>query len=108
METPQEATIRMQRLVGKVAFLLTFIYIMILISGAARLVSGVETNPVVWGLFLLPAAAFVPAMIDAVKLHRTSDPDSLKPLWRHCALYTVIGLVLLIATAYSIIAVNGS
>ncbi|GAA2848168.1 hypothetical protein Acy02nite_02280 [Actinoplanes cyaneus] len=108
METPQEATIGMQRLVGKIAVLLTFIYLMILISGAARLARGIETNPVTWGLFLLPAVAFVPAVVDGVKLHRTLDPERLKPLWRHCALYTLIGLVLLIATAYSIIEVNGS
>ncbi len=98
----------MPRLVGKIACLLTFVYIMILISGVARLVRGIETNPVVWALFLLPAAAFVPAAADGVKLHRTADPGKIKTLWRHCALYTAIALALLIATAYSIIEVNGS
>ncbi|MBB4744366.1 hypothetical protein BJY16_007825 [Actinoplanes octamycinicus] len=95
-------------MVGKVAFLLAFVYLMLLISGAARLARGIGTNPITWGLLLVPAAAFVLAAAEGVKLHRTSDPERLSALWRRCAIYSVIAFVLLVAMAYSVIEVNGS
>ena len=92
----------LRRLVGKFALLFAFIYVLVLMAGAFRAVRGPELPDIGWILFLLPGAAFVPAVKDAVRLHRTSDPERMTALWRRCALYSVIGMALVIAAAVSI------
>jgi len=97
----QPAT-EMRRLVGKFALLFAFIYVLVLMAGVFRAVRGPELPALGWVLFLLPGAAFVPAVMDAVRLHRTSDPERMTALWRRCALYSVIGVVLVVSTVASI------
>jgi hypothetical protein len=92
----------LRRLVGKFALLFAFICVLVLMAEAFRALRGPELPTIGWVLFLLPGAAFVPAVKDAVRLHRTSDPERMTALWRRCALYSVIGMVLVIATVVSI------
>jgi hypothetical protein len=96
----------LRRLVGKFALLFAFIYLLVLMAGAFRAARGPELPAIGWVLFLLPGAAFVPAVMDAVRLHRTSDPERMTALWRRCALYSVVGVVLVIATVVSISKIN--
>ncbi len=52
-----------------------------------------------WGLMSCPALAFVPSVIAAVKLHRTTDPDQTKALWRRSLLLAMVGTVMLVGAA---------
>jgi hypothetical protein len=54
---------------------------------------------IAWPILLLPAAAFVPAVLDAFRLHRTTEAAARTKLWRRRLLYAVIGMVLLVVTA---------
>jgi hypothetical protein len=103
-----DSTTEMRRLVGKFALLFAFGYVLVLLGGVIALVRGSSLPLISWALILLPAAAFVPSVVDAVRLHQTSDPDRLKELWRRCALYSVIGIVLLVATAIILDRMNAS
>jgi hypothetical protein len=105
---PSAETMQMRRLVGKVALLLAFVYLLVLFGGLVTLAQGQSGPAITWPLLIVPAAAFVPAVIFAIQLHRTSDPDRTRALWRQCALYTVIGLALLIADAVILSQVNAS
>jgi hypothetical protein len=97
----QSAT-EMRRLVGKFALLLAFVYLLVVMAGVFRAVRGPDLPAIGFALFLLPAAAFVPAVMDAVRLHRTSDPERMITLWRRCALYTVIGVMLIVASVVAV------
>lgn len=61
----------MRRLVGKFAFLLAGIYLLVLF-GVAVSSAAHRTFVIAWVLLLLPAAAFVVAVIDGFRLHRTA------------------------------------
>jgi hypothetical protein len=98
----------MQRLVGKFALLFAFVYVLVLLGGVVALVRGTSLPVLSWALMLVPAAAFVPSVVDAVRLHQTSDPGRMRELWRRCALYSVIGVVLLAATAVILNRMNAS
>lgn len=101
-------TTEMRRLVGKFALLFAFIYVLVLFGGVVALSQDTSVPVITWPLLLLPAPGFVVGVMDAIKLHRTSDPERMKVLWRRCALYTAIGMVLLIADAIILNQVNGS
>lgn len=96
----------MRRLVGKLALLIAFVYLLVLVGGIITLAQHTSVSVITWPLLAIPAAAFGPAVVDAVQLHRTSDPDRMKKLWRRCGLYALIGLVLLIADAVLLNQVN--
>ena len=104
---PTAETTEMRRLVGKVALLLAFVYVLVLFGGVVALTQNTSVPPITWLLIVLPAPAFVIAVLDAIKLHRISDPEQMKSRWRRCALSSVIGLVLLIAAAVVLNQVNG-
>ncbi|XVV11779.1 hypothetical protein ACQP2X_44300 [Actinoplanes sp. CA-131856] len=88
----------LQLVVGKLALLLTFVYLLVLVAAIIGIATG-NTLPVMgYAFLLLPGAAFFISARDAIKLHRADDPQGAKPLLRACALYGTIGLVLLIAT----------
>jgi hypothetical protein len=101
-------TTEMRRLVGKFALLFAFVYVLVLLGGVIALVRGSSLPLISWALILLPAAAFVPSVVDAVRLHQTTDPDRMKQLWRRCALYSLIGIVLLATTAIILERMNAS
>lgn len=103
---PSAEAMEMRRLVGKLAILLAFVYILVLVGGVVTLAGHTSVPVITWPMILIPAAAFVPAVIDAVQLHRTTDPGRTRALWRRCALYTIIGLALLIADALILSQVN--
>jgi hypothetical protein len=88
----------LQLVVGKLALLLTFVYLLTLVAAVIGIATG-NTLPVLgYAFLLLPGAAFFIAARDAIRLHRADDPQQAKALLRTCALYGVIGLALLIAT----------
>jgi hypothetical protein len=103
-----DPTTEMRRLVGKFALLFAFVYVLVLLGSVIALVRGTSLPLISWALILLPAAAFVPSVMDAVRLHQTSDPDRMKALWRRCALYSLIGIVLLAVAAIILNRMNAS
>jgi hypothetical protein len=96
----EEAKLTLQRLVGKVALLLAFIYVLMVAAGFVRLSQGDEVPAANWLLLVPPGLAFVPAVLDAVNLHRTTAPERLRKLWRRCGILTLSGLVLLVLAAF--------
>nr|WP_221375824.1 hypothetical protein [Actinoplanes polyasparticus] len=88
----------LQLVVGKLALLLTFAYLLTLLAAMIGVATG-NTLPILgYAFLLLPGVAFYISARDAIKLHRADDPEQAKTLLRTCALYGVIGLALLIAT----------
>ncbi|GAA5192653.1 hypothetical protein GCM10023322_52740 [Rugosimonospora acidiphila] len=95
-------TLEMRRLAGKFAFFFAGVYVLVLFGAVVSETSGAPLPLLGWPLLLLPAAAFVISVIDAVRLHRTTDADVMRSLWRRCMLYTAIGMVLLVASALAV------
>jgi hypothetical protein len=81
----------MQRSAGKLTFFLAGIYLMVLFGVVVSTASGSPIPLLGWPILLLPAAAFVYSIIDAVRLHRTSDIATTTRLWRRSLLLAVIG-----------------
>jgi hypothetical protein len=90
-------TLEIRRLVGKFAFFFVGVYVLVLFGAVVSMGTGEPLPLVAWPLLLLPAAAFVPAVLDGLRLHRTAGPAVMKALWRRCLLFTVIAIVLLVA-----------
>lgn len=90
-------TVEMRRLVGKFAFFFAGVYLLVLFGAAVSAATGEPPPLLAWPLLLLPAAAFVPAVLDGLRLHRTEDSAVMKALWRRCLLFIVIAMVLLVA-----------
>lgn len=81
----------MQRSAGKLAFFLAGIYLMVLFGVVVSTAFGSPIPLLGWPILLLPAAAFVYSIIDAVRLHRTTDIATTTRLWRRSLLLAVIG-----------------
>ena len=93
------STLEMRRLVGRFAFFFAGIYLLVLFGAVVSAATG-DAPPLLAGpLLLVPAAAFVVAVLDGLRLHRTTDAAATRSLWRRCPLYTAIGMVLLVAAA---------
>lgn len=103
---PAVARLSLRRLVGKFALFLALIYTQILVAGAVVAFRDDTPAPVTWVLLLTPAAAFVPAVVSAVQLHRTSDQQRVHILWRRCALLAAAGTSLMIIAALILREVN--
>jgi hypothetical protein len=103
---PSSETMEMRRLVGKFALLFAFVYVLVLAGGVITLVQHVSAPWITWPLIIIPAAAFVPAVVDAIRLHRTSDDDQTKALWRRCGLLTLVGMALVAVAAIVLNGVN--
>ena len=89
--------LEMQRTAGKLAIFLAGIYLLVLFSMVVSTLGGDPVPLLGWPMALIPAAAFVYSFIDAVKLHRTTDEEEAKRLWRRSLFYAVIGAVLTVA-----------
>jgi len=99
--------LEMQRLVGKFALLFAFIYFLILFGVVMFLAQGESFVLLSLVLILLPAAAVVPAVTYAVRLHLTTEPARLTDLWRRCAVYAISGLVLTVLAGVIFGRMNG-
>jgi hypothetical protein len=86
--------LEMQRLAGKFAFFFTGIYLLILFGAVVTTVKGDPIPLIGWPLLLIPAAAFGPSFLDAVKLHRSIDGAELGRLWWRSLGMAVIGMLL--------------
>src|SRR4051794_6139235 len=89
----------MHRLTGKFAMFFTGAYLLVVFGVVFSAATGRPAPLLTWLLLSLPAIAFTPAVIVAVRLHRTSDLDQTRALWRRCALFAVAGLALLAVIA---------
>ncbi|MEU4562360.1 hypothetical protein AB0F72_28585 [Actinoplanes sp. NPDC023936] len=97
-----EAKIEFQRLVGKFALFFAFLYFLMILGGVITVVGGDSVPwPTVLGT-VLAGFAFVPAVVDAVNLHRTSDQQRLAMLWRRCGLFAAAGVAVMIGTAVAV------
>ncbi|MBB2940536.1 putative membrane protein [Actinoplanes lutulentus] len=105
MNSGTEAKIEFQRLVGKFSLFFAFIYFLMIVGSIVTVVDGDKVPVLTWVGIVLAGIVFVPAVMDAVRLHRTSDQQRLAALWRRCALLTLAGLVVMIATAVAVEAV---
>lgn len=102
----EEAKLTLQRLVGKFALLFAFIYALMVAAGFIRVFQGDRVPVSTWLLLILPGIAFVPAVRDAVGLHRTTDPARLGLLWKRCGLSAVAGMALLVIVAFTVEGIN--
>jgi hypothetical protein len=94
-----DPVLEMRRLAGKLALLLAGVYVLLLVGVVAGVSAGARIPLLEWLLLLVPAVPFVPSVLDALRLHRTSDPARLKMLWPRCLLLAVIGTALMFAAA---------
>lgn len=92
--------------VGKLALLLAFVYVLVLVAAAVGVARGDGIPIIGYVLLLLPAAAFAAASRDAVKLHQASDSDQAGAVVKRCALYAGLGLLLLIAVGVTVDGMN--
>ena len=100
--------LEMQRLAGKFAFLFAGVYLLIVFSAVVSTATGAPIPLVGWPLLLIPAAVFVPSLVEGVKLHRTTDAALLSRLWWRSLGLAVIGLVLAIAAVIIVGRIEGS
>jgi hypothetical protein len=98
--------LEMRRLAGKFALFLAGCYALVVGSMVIGVLMGGRIPLFEWFLMPIPAAAFVPSVMDAVKLHRTADPDRLKTLWRRSLGLAVIGTAVLFAVALVVERIN--
>jgi hypothetical protein len=91
--------VELQRVAGKFAFFFAGCYLLVLFGAAVTTVNGDPIPVLGWLLLLLPAAAFVPSVLDAVKLHRSADTAALSQLWWRTLAFAAVGLALLVAAA---------
>ncbi|GID29131.1 hypothetical protein [Paractinoplanes brasiliensis] len=96
----EEAKLTLRRVVGKFALLFAFIYLLALLAVFITAYQGDEVPVSTWLLLVPAGVAFVPAVVDAVNLHRTEDPVRLSKLWKRCGLLAVSGMVLLVASSF--------
>ncbi|MDG4805810.1 hypothetical protein O7634_03460 [Micromonospora sp. WMMD1120] len=101
-------TLEMRRLAGKVAVLLAGVYVLVVFGAAVATASGDGVPWWGWLLLPLPAVPFVPSVTAAARLHRTSDPERTRALWRRSLGFAGVGLVLVIVVALVLNAAGGS
>jgi hypothetical protein len=94
-----DPTTEMRRWVGKLAFLFSGVYVILLFAGVAAAATGNGLPVLAWPPLLVPGAAFAAAVVDGFRLHRTADATVMATLWRRCLLYLVIGVALFAVSA---------
>jgi hypothetical protein len=94
-----DSVLEMRRVAGKFAMLLAGVYVLALVGVIAAVSRGNRLPVVEWLLLPLPAFAFVPSVVDAVRLHLTSDAARMKVLWRRSLALAGLGTVVLFAEA---------
>src|SRR5437588_9891098 len=97
-----DPSLEMRRLVGKFAFLFAGVYVLVLFGTGVAAATGQRLPLVAWPLLFLPGVAFVVAVRDGFRLHRTTEPAAMRMLWRRCLLFVVVAVVLLAVTAVGV------
>ncbi len=87
----------MQRTAGKFAIFLAGIYLIVVFAQVVSTAMGDPIPLLGWPMLLVPAVLFTYSVIDAVKLHRTTDSALTNRLWRRSLILAVLGLGLVIA-----------
>lgn len=91
--------VELRRLIGIEALLLAGVYILVLFAAVVAALSGNRISVWGWPLLTLPGFAFVPAVADALRLHRTTGLARMTLLWRRCGISAGTGTMLLFAVA---------
>jgi hypothetical protein len=94
-----DPVLEMRRLAGKFALFLAGVYALVMYVTIVSVSHGNPLPVLEWVLLPLPALAFVPSVVDAVRLHRTKEPAKMKVLWRRSLALAVLGTVVLFAEA---------
>ncbi|MFU8850723.1 hypothetical protein ACNAW0_07025 [Micromonospora sp. SL1-18] len=94
-----DPTLEMRRLAGKVAVLLAGVYLLVVFGVAVAAATGDGVPWWGWLLLPLPAFSFIPSVTAAARLHRTTDPDRARMLWRRSFILAGVGLGLVIVVA---------
>jgi hypothetical protein len=94
-----DPTTEMRRWVGKLAFLFSGVYLIVLFAGVVASATGNGLPLLASPPLLVPGAAFAAAVVDGFRLHRIGDATVMTALWRRCLLYLVIGVVLFATAA---------
>jgi hypothetical protein len=83
--------LELRRVAGEVALLLSGVYVLVFAGMGVGVFEYHALSVAGWLLFLVPAAAFVPSALDAVRLLRIEDPDETKKLWWRSLLAALAG-----------------
>jgi len=94
-----DPALEMRRLAGKFALFLAGVYVLVMFVVMVAVSRGIRLAVVEWLLLPLPAFAYAPSVVDAVRLHRTVEATRMKILWRRSLGLAVLGTVLLFAEA---------
>jgi hypothetical protein len=94
-----DPSLEMRRLAGKFAVLLAGVYVLVLFGVAVAALTHGALPGVTWPLLLLPAIAFTPSVVAALRLHQTSDLERMTTLWRRSLLLAAVGTALLVGAA---------
>ncbi|GAA2573766.1 hypothetical protein GCM10010435_56090 [Winogradskya consettensis] len=89
-------------MVGKLALLLAFVYVLVLVAALVGVAKGEGIPFVGYVVLLLPALPFVMSSREAVRLHRAGDVDQARTSLKRCAMYAGLGLVLLIVVGMAL------
>ncbi len=95
----RDPLLELRRTAGELAEVLAGIYVLVLFACLVVTVKGPSYSLLQWGLLACPAVAFVPSVVAAVKLRRTTDPERTKALWRRSLLLAVVGTGMLAGSA---------
>jgi hypothetical protein len=94
-----EPLVELRRTAGQFALLLAGIYLLGFIAVGFGVFKFHTLTLLAYLLYLVPAAAFVPSAIDAVRLQRTEDRSRTKTLWRRSLLLAILGTAMWVLVA---------
>jgi hypothetical protein len=86
-----------QRTAGKLSFFVAGVYVLVVFGLVVSTATGNPIPLIGWPMVLIPAVAFAYSVIDAVKLHRTTDDAETTRLWRRSLLFAAVGAFLTVA-----------
>jgi hypothetical protein len=90
----------MQRAAASFAMFLAGVYVIVLFALGVSQAKGNGLAIFAWPIVLVPGAAFIYSLIDAVKVYRTNDAAEAARLWPRSLLFAAIGTALLVAAAF--------
>jgi hypothetical protein len=97
-----EPLVELRRTAGQFALLLTGIYLLGFIAVGLGIFRFHSLTLLAYPLYLIPAVAFVPSTIDAIRLQRTEDRNRTKTLWRRSLLLALTGTAMWVLIAFEV------
>lgn len=99
--------LEMQRLAAKFALLFFGCYVIVVFGTAVGAANGASVPALAVPLFAIPLAAFVPSVLLAVRMHRTTDDDFLTNVWWKCLGLAALGLAFTFAAGFIVGKIGG-